>query len=78
MKTIFVSGASGIVGYGVLRSLQGLGYRLIGSTIYKESPANCFADIVEIAPKTIESNYINWLCSIIQKYKIVILRQNST
>lgn len=70
MKTIFVSGASGIVGYGVLRSLQGLGYRLIGSTIYKESPANCFADIVEIAPKTIESNYIDWLSSIIQKYKI--------
>ena len=50
MKTILVSGASGIVGYGILRSLTGLGYRIIGTTIYKSSPADCFADIVEKPP----------------------------
>ena len=50
--TILVSGASGIVGYGILRSLKNAGCTLIGTTIYEESPADCFSDIVEIAPKT--------------------------
>ena len=33
MKTILVSGASGIVGYGILKSLKNCGYKLIGTTI---------------------------------------------
>jgi carbamoyl-phosphate synthase large subunit len=70
MKTILVSGASGIVGYGILKSLKNLGYGLIGTTIYKDSAANAFCDIFELAPKTCEPNYINWLSSIIKKHKV--------
>lgn len=68
--TILVSGASGVVGYGILKALNGLGYKLIGTTIYDNSPANCFSDIVEIAPKTTDDQYINWLLKIIEKYNI--------
>lgn len=68
--TILVSGASGIVGYGILRSLKQLDCRLIGTTIYDESPANCFADVVEKAPLTCDSNYLTWLIRIINKYQV--------
>jgi len=41
MKNILVSGASGIIGYGILRSLRlsGIPYKLIGTTIYPDSAA---------------------------------------
>lgn len=68
--TILVSGASGIVGYGILKSLRQLDCKLIGTTIYEESPANCFADIVIKAPMTNESVYFLWLMSIIDKYQV--------
>lgn len=72
MKTILVSGASGIVGYGVLKSLRQSEqkYRLIGTTIYDDSVANAFCDIFEQAPKTSDENYIDWLCKIIKKYDV--------
>lgn len=72
-RTILVSGASGLVGYGILRSLKGLGYKLIGTTIYEKSPADCFSDLVEIAPKTSDAMYIDWLVSIIKKHQIDII-----
>ncbi len=68
--TILVSGASGIVGYGILKSLKHLNCKLIGTTIYDESPANCFADIVEIAPLTCGEDYISWLTDIVCKYQV--------
>lgn len=69
--TILVSGASGIVGYGILRSIRERGGCFtIGTTIYPESPANCFADVVEIVPKTCEPNYINHLIALIKKYSV--------
>lgn len=71
--TILVSGDSGIVGYGVLKSLQNSGFTLIGTTIYDESPANCFADIIEKAPMTCESEYLQWLIALIDKYNIDML-----
>ena len=49
MLNILVSGASGIVGYGILSSLR-IGVsniRLIGTTIYDDSPALLFCDIFE-------------------------------
>ena len=69
--TIFVSGASGIVGYGVLKSLRqaNSGY-LYGATIYNISPANCFADEVLIAPPTVSAEYIPWLIETIKSKKI--------
>ena len=68
--TILVSGASGVVGYGILKSLNGLSCKLIGTTIYEESPADCFADIVEHPPLTNSSQYIPWLINTIEKYSI--------
>lgn len=68
--TILVSGASGIVGYGILKSLKKSGCKLIGTTIYEESPANCFADFVEIVPLTWENTYLASLTDIIDRYQI--------
>ncbi|MGF7050595.1 carbamoyl-phosphate synthase large subunit [Paenibacillus sp. DS2015] len=72
MKTILVSGASGIVGYGILRSLRenGENYKLIGTSIYEDSIAPAFCDIFELAPPTSDSNYIDWLCNIIIKHNV--------
>lgn len=73
MRTILVSGASGIVGYGILRCLKDSGCRLIGMTIYPNSPAECFADIVEIVPKTSEAEYYPALSDIIIKHDVNML-----
>lgn len=72
-KNILVSGASGIVGYGILKSLKESGYRLIGTTIYEDSPAECFSDIVEQAPLTIDESYIPWLVDTIKKYDVKMI-----
>lgn len=70
-KTILVSGASGIVGYGILRSLRKMGdVRLVGTSIYPESPANTFADVFELAPGTTVPEYVDWLESIIRRYSV--------
>jgi carbamoyl-phosphate synthase large subunit len=60
MKTVLVSGASGIVGYGTLKSLKNFekSLRLIGTTIYEDSVAQGFCDIFEKAPLTNDENYI--------------------
>ncbi len=72
MKTILVSGASGIIGYGVLKSLRMSGgdYTLVGTTIYDDSVAPAFCDIFELAPLTTSPTYIDWLCKIIKKHKV--------
>ncbi len=72
MKTILVSGASGIVGYGILRSLRQSTkkIRLIGTTIYEDSIAPAFCDIFEKAPKTTDNCYIEWLCYVIKKHNV--------
>src|SRR3990167_7527604 len=72
MKNILVSGASGIIGYGILRSLKKSGkkLRLIGTTIYTDSVAQGFCDIFEQAPLTNDTDYIDWLLKIIKKHHI--------
>jgi len=72
MKNILVSGASGIVGYGILKSLKmnKEKYRLIGTSIYEDSIAEAFCDIFIKTIPTTDENYINWLISIIEKNKI--------
>ena len=72
MKTILVSGASGVVGYGVLKSLRQdkTNYKLIGTTIYDDSIAPAFCDIFEKAPLTSDEKYINWLERIIDKHQV--------
>lgn len=71
-QTILVSGASGVVGYGILRSLlkNKEQYNLIGTTIYNDSIAPAFCDIFELAVPTNSVDYLEWLSSIIKKYKI--------
>lgn len=73
MKTILVSGASGVVGYGTLKSLhlapQGK-FRLIGTSIHENSVAPAFCDIFEKAVPTNDAGYMEWLKDIIKKHSI--------
>ena len=70
-KTILVSGASGIVGYGIIKTLrQCKNIKLVGTSIYNECIAPAFCDIFEIAPKTNSAKYLDWLIEIIKKYSI--------
>lgn len=72
--TILVSGASGIVGYGILRSLKdNTKYRLIGTSVHDDSAAPLFCDIFEKAPLTNDPNYFEWLIKIIEKHSVSIL-----
>ena len=75
MKTILVSGASGIVGYGCLKSLRYSKekYRLIGTTIYDNSVAPKFCDIFVKAPNTSDSGYMDWLTNTIEKYSVDLI-----
>lgn len=75
MKNILVSGASGIIGYGILRSLAPSGnkWKLIGTSIYDNSPADFFCDAFEKAVPTNEEGYIDWLLQIITKHKIDLI-----
>lgn len=75
MKNVLVSGASTIVGYGILRSLRraGLGLNLIGTTIYEDSVAQGFCDVFEMAPPTSAPGYISWLCEIVKRHKVDLL-----
>ena len=67
--TILVSGASGIVGYGILKCLRasGLPLELIGTTIYTDSAAEAFCDIFELAPRTNAPDYLRWLTGCIAR-----------
>ena len=71
-KTILVSGASGIVGYGILKSLRRYdpSLCLIGTTIYDDSIASVFCNIFEKAPQTDDPIYFDWLCKIIKKHNV--------
>lgn len=75
MCTILVSGASGIVGYGILKSLRHSHptYRLIGTTVYDRTAAQAFCDVFEKAPLTNHETYIPWLIDLIKKYKVSLV-----
>lgn len=75
MKTILVSGSSGIVGYGILRSLKKSGkqLRLIGTSIYDDSVAPAFCDIFELAPPTNDAAYMDWLLNTIRKHQVDLI-----
>jgi carbamoyl-phosphate synthase large subunit len=75
MKTILVSGASGVVGYGILRSLRksGKSLRLVGTTIYDDSAAEGFCDIFEQAPPTGDAGYLEWLSRIISTHQVDLI-----
>lgn len=75
MPTILVSGASGVVGYGILKSLRQShpGCRLIGTSIYADCVAPAFCDVFELAPPTNDAGYMSWLLSLIAKYEISLI-----
>jgi len=71
MKTVLVSGASGVVGYGILDSLKhNKNLKLIGTTIYDRSVAPAFCDAFEKLPRTSDAGYLSALTDIIKKYAI--------
>jgi len=75
MKRILVSGASGIVGYGILRSLAQVDEScfLVGTSIYDDSVAPAFCDHFELAPPTQDPKYLEWLLSTIRRNRIDML-----
>jgi len=72
MKRVLVSGASGIVGYGILRSLRKLEQScfLVGTSIYADSVAPAFCDIFEQAPPTNSVGYLDWFLETLVRHKI--------
>jgi carbamoyl-phosphate synthase large subunit len=75
VKRVLVSGASGIVGYGVLRSLRQAEQAcfLIGTSIYDDSVASAFCDVFEQAPSTSEPAYLDWLLATLRRHRIDLL-----
>lgn len=75
MKTILVSGASGIIGYGILRSLRKAekDLRLVGTSIYADSIAQAFCDVFEQAPRTEDDAYIEWLLEAIERHDVDLI-----
>jgi carbamoyl-phosphate synthase large subunit len=72
MRTVLVSGASGIVGYGTLRSLRmsGQELHLIGTSIYDDSVAEAFCDAFVLAPPTHDAGYLTWLLDVIATHRV--------
>lgn len=72
---IFVSGASGIVGYGILKSLRLYNPKLIlvGATVHEDSVAPAFCNIFEKAPYTNDDHYWEWLSDVIKRHQIAML-----
>jgi carbamoyl-phosphate synthase large subunit len=71
METILVSGTSGIVGYGILRSLSA--YHTIGTAITEDSIAPAFCDEFEKILPTSDERYIDDLFRIIYKYGVSMI-----
>jgi carbamoyl-phosphate synthase large subunit len=72
MLTILVSGASGVIGYGILKSLRQSHpeSRLVGISVYERSAARAFCDVFEKAPMTNHEDYISWLVELIKQYNV--------
>lgn len=75
MRRVLVSGASGIVGYGVLRSLRQSRQAcfLVGTSMHDDSAAPAFCDVFEHAPPTTAPGYLQWLLATIRRRSIDLL-----
>jgi carbamoyl-phosphate synthase large subunit len=74
MCTILVSGVSGVIGYGILKSLRQShpDCRLIGTTVYERNVGRAFCDIFEKAPMTNHESYLKWLIETLKRYEVSI------
>ena len=72
MINIFVTGASSLIGYGILKSIRGTDktYNLIGSTIHKNSIAPAFTDVCIEAPFSGSEGYLDWVIKVIKDHKV--------
>lgn len=71
MKNIIITGASGVVGYGCLKSLRdNPSYNLIGTSIYDSLIVKKFSNEFIIAPHTNDDDYIVWLKNVINENNI--------
>jgi len=68
---LLVTGASGVIGYGILKSLRAAnaGYFLIGTSIHSNSIAPAFCDVFEPAPPTTDPAYFDWLARICRRHR---------
>ena len=69
---VFVSGASGVVGYGILMTLESISCNRISSTIKQYSAANKFSEVFELAPNTLSNDYQTWLENCLIRNKVSI------
>lgn len=69
---ILVTGASGIVGYGILKTLREAPFplTLFGSSIHPVSVASKFCHTFIQAPATSNSGYLNWLLETVTNFNI--------
>ena len=72
MTNIFVTGASSLIGYGILKSIRSIKnpYKLIGSTIHKKSIAPAFTDVCIEAPFSGSEGYLDWFIKVIKDYNV--------
>ena len=72
MANIWVTGASSLIGYGILKSIRRIENpnNLIGSTIHKNSIAPAFTDVCIEAPVSGTEGYIDWVISVIKDHNI--------
>jgi carbamoyl-phosphate synthase large subunit len=75
MTNIWVTGASSLIGYGILKSIRSTKkpYRLIGTTIHKNSIAPSFTDVCIKAPFSGTDGYIDWVTSVIKDHNIDLI-----
>jgi carbamoyl-phosphate synthase large subunit len=72
---VLVSDASGINGYGILKSLRcsGRNHQLVGTSTHAHSPANHFSDVFVQAIPPADPAYIDWLTTTIREHRIEIV-----
>ncbi len=72
MTNIWVTGASSLIGYGILKSIRNTKktYRLIGSTIHKNSIAPAFTDVCIEAPFSGSEGYLDWFIKVIKDHNV--------
>ncbi len=75
MARILVSGASGINGYGILKTLRAaaVDHWLLGTSTHLRSPAQHFSDAFAAAVPTANPGYMDWLVSTIREHRIELV-----